>query len=347
VKEQIETIMAPLLTRYGEMGVVVGVIKGERQTVVGLGKSSVKGSGTPDGRRMFEIGSVTKVFTTTLLALMVSEGLVRVEMPVRELLQEFPNLSDEITLLRLATHTSDLPRMPGNFLWSTLRSPRNPYRYYGERSLHTYLKRYRPGDKRNEVYPYAYSNLGMGLLGYALARKLAVSYEEAIRAWIGGRLGMGDTGVTLTEDQQARLVTPHNEQGKATPLWDMKVLMGAGGLRSDIDDLLTFVSMHLDGPQSKLHEVLPLCHRVYVERPDEKIAGIALGWHISEIQDSSLQGYWHNGATNGCMGFIGFVKERGVGVVMLSNYGIGRDGGTDITAYGLKVLEKLAKQITP
>jgi D-alanyl-D-alanine-carboxypeptidase/D-alanyl-D-alanine-endopeptidase len=343
MREQIETVMAPLLMRYGEMEVVVGVLEGGQRVVVGLGKSSIKGPGTPDGKNMYEIGSVTKVFTTTLLALMVRDGLVELEMPVRELLPEFSNLPDEMTLLRLATHTSGLPRLPGNILWSVVRSPRNPYKHYGERQLHAFLKGYRPHGERRAIYPYAYSNLGVGLLAYALARKLGVSYEVAIREWVCGRLGMDDTGITLTEEQQGRLIAPHNERGKVMPLWDMNALAGAGALRSDIDDLLTFVSMHLDQPPGALHEIVPLCHRIYVENPNTTIMGIALGWHVSALQDSRLRAYWHNGATYGCMGFVGFVKERNVGVAMVSNYGVGRSGGTDITEYGLRILEMVAK----
>jgi D-alanyl-D-alanine-carboxypeptidase/D-alanyl-D-alanine-endopeptidase len=234
--------------------------------------------------------------------------------------------------------------LPFNIRWSFLRNPRNPYAHYTIQRLHAYLRSYKRHHKSPSSFPYAYSNLGMGLLGYALARRLGSSYEQAIREYISTPLNLPNTGIALTPVQREHVVTPHTESGKATPLWDMGSLSGAGALRSNADDLLTFLGAHLDQRPGTLTSVLPLCHRIYVEKPTPTLTGIALGWHISALENTTFQAYWHNGSTWGCMAFVGFVKEYNVGVVILSNYGIGRSGGTDITEHGLSFLRLLCTQ---
>jgi CubicO group peptidase (beta-lactamase class C family) len=257
---------------------------------------------------------------------------------VRDILTEYPYLPESITLVRLATHTSGLPRLPSNILWSVLRNPRNPYAHYTAERLHAYLSHYKRRQGGPSSFPYTYSNLGVGLLGYALARRLGISYEQAIQERINTPLNLFNTGITLTPSQHKHLVTPHTEKGKATPLWDLGPLAGAGSLRSNISDMLTFLETHLGRHSTVLTSILPLCHQIYVKKDNTSHVSIALGWHLSPLNNTSYQAYWHNGSTGGCMAFVGFVKECNAGVVILSNYGRGRSGGTDITQHGLSLL---------
>ncbi len=344
MRNQVETIVAPLLTKYVQMGLVIGLLQQDQRTILGSNKLSPLSPTPLDEESIFEIGSVTKVFTTTLLAMMVRDHLVTLDTPIRDILTEYPHLPETITLLQLATHTSGLPRMPSNVLWSLLHNPHNPYAHYTLQHLHTYLKSYNHHQKSPLSFPYVYSNLGMGLLGSLLARRLSSSYEQATREYISAPLHLSNTGIALTPVQRTHLVTPHTESGKVAPLWEIGSLAGAGALRSNVDDLLTFLDAHLNQRPSALTSVLPLCHRVYLETPNPTLTGIALGWHISPLENTTFQAYWHNGFTLGCMAFIGFVKECNVGVVILSNYQIGRSGGTDITEHGLSLLHLLCTQ---
>ncbi len=344
MKNQIDRIFAPLLTKYAQMGLVIGLLEQNQRTIVGSGKMSNAFPAPPNEESIFEIGSVTKVFTTTLFATLVRDHLVTLDTPVRDILTEYPHFPETITLLHLATHTSGLPRLPSNILWSVLRNPRNPYAHYTAEHLHAYLTHCKRRQRSPSSFPYIYSNLGMGLLGHVLARRLGNSYEQVIQERISTPLNLLNTGITLMPTQREHLVTPHTARGNATPLWDMGSLAGAGALRSNASDLLTFLEAHLDHHLTVLTPVLSLCHQIYVEKPNSSLAGIALGWHISILENTPYQAYWHNGSTLGCMAFVGFVKECNAGVVILSNYGVGRSGGTDITKHGLSLLRLICTQ---
>lgn len=102
----VEALVSPLLAQYQYLGLVVGLQSGNRSVVYGYGTHDETSLSVPHARTVFEIGSITKVFTAILLATMVEDGLVSLNTPLRSLLPECPDLPEEITLLRLATHTS-------------------------------------------------------------------------------------------------------------------------------------------------------------------------------------------------------------------------------------------------
>jgi CubicO group peptidase (beta-lactamase class C family) len=298
------------------------------------------------GTTLFEIGSVTKMFTSALLASAVEQGLVQLNDRLCDLLPEFPHLPPAMTLLRLATHTSGLPRLPGNFWPFILRQPRNPYKAYTPAHLLAYLARYESKRRQRPAWRagFCYSNLGYGLLGYILAQRLGLSYEDAVVSRLCAPLGMPDTRITLSPAQRERLATPHSPGGKPTLNWDIPALAGAGALRSTAGDLLKFVAANLGQAPTGLAKVLSACHTVYVKLPPpprgirslmrgwyrrrligniELPFGVALGWHLSRLGTSPYRVYWHNGGTGGYHTFTGFVKDSGTGVVVLANRGRG------------------------
>ena len=214
---------------------------------------------------IFEIGSVTKVFTALLLADMVVRQEVRLDQPVRELLpaefQPKPG-GAEITLLDLAIHHSGLPRLPRNLapFWGTLpaRHADNPYAYYGPDKLAKFLRR--DGLERPEQPEYLYSNVGFGLLGMGLANRLGLSYDEAIQQRICQPLGMQDTKVDLTYEQRCRFLPGHTALGKPATVWHFASLEGAGALHSTLNDMLRFLKAELF-PEGELEAALRLTPR--------------------------------------------------------------------------------------
>ena len=166
------------------------------------------GTAKPDS--IFEIGSISKTFTGLILARMVEEGKVRLDEPVRELLPPgtvAKPQGPEITLLDLATHHSGLPRMPDNFHPANRD---NPYADYGPEQLYAYLSRH--GVAKPPDATFAYSNVGVGLLGYALALHAGRSYPDQLREDITDPLGMPDTVVKLSSAQQQRFLQGYDER---------------------------------------------------------------------------------------------------------------------------------------
>jgi CubicO group peptidase (beta-lactamase class C family) len=327
------------------IGVVVGILDRETTSVQGYGHTRYGTSTAPDGRTLFGIGSISKVFTTTLLAaLIVVEEAVEMHQPVGELLRETPNLPQSITLLSLATHTSGLPRLPRNLWKSVRKNPRDPYANYTEADLLDYLSTVQAADLRQTAGMISYSNVGMGLLGYALSELLGTSYEEAVQRWICRRLALDDTLVTLRPELEQRLAEGHDATGKPTCNFHMPSLPGAGALYSSVDDLLRFLYAHVTYDEP-LSDMLPLilrsyctefarprgflrllgrCRKVLPQQPFPRIdaVGIGLGWVRARLPRSGATAWLHNGGTVGYRSFTAFVRESRTGVIVLNNRGM-------------------------
>jgi CubicO group peptidase (beta-lactamase class C family) len=244
-------------------GMVVGILRGGDQWVAGYGSFDA-GQQPPDEDAIFEIGSVTKVFTTLVLAEMVLRGEVALDDPAQKYLPSTLQMpkwrGQEITLFHLATHTSSLPRLPGN-LWKTMKDRANPYANYQVSDMYEFLSGYklkRPIGSRVE-----YSNLGMGLLGHILGLVAGKSYEELVTECILRPLGMKNTSITLSPDQEGRLAPGHTSRGKVTTNWDIPALAGCGALRSTAGDVLRFMAASMNRATSPLAEAVALCQRLY------------------------------------------------------------------------------------
>ncbi len=247
-------------------GIVVGILRGGDQWVAGFGSLDA-GQQPPDEDAIFDIGSVTKVFTTLVLAEMVLRGEVALDDPAQKYLPRTLQMpkwrGQEITLFHLATHSSSLPRLPHN-LWKTTKDLANPYANYQVSDMYEFLSGYnlkRPIGSRVE-----YSNLGMGLLGHILGLVAGKSFEELVAERILRPLGMNHTSITLSPEQQARLAPGHTSDGKVTANWDIPALAGCGALRSTAGDVLRFMAVSMNRATSPLAEAVGLSQRLYNTR---------------------------------------------------------------------------------
>ena len=177
--------------------------------MVGHGRLAAGDPRVPDADTVFEIGSITKVFTAIVLADMVERDEARLDAPVRELLGPDASLPSrdgiEITPLHLATHSSGLPRLPDNLDPADLA---NPYADYTEADLMDFLSSHDLTRRVGESVEY--SNLGAGLLGHALAVRAGADYETLVTGRVLDPLGMTDTAVALSPSARGRLATGHD-----------------------------------------------------------------------------------------------------------------------------------------
>lgn len=297
------------------VGIVVGLVDDRGIRIVSYGKPNQNSDQLVNADSVFEIGSVTKVFTATLLADMVERGEVSLNDPISKYLPKSvktpTRAGKEITLLDLATQTSGLPRMPGNF---APKDPQNPYADYSVEQMYAFISGYTL--TRDIGAKYEYSNLGVGLLGHILALRSRTDYETLVRTRIGRPLKMDSTGIKLTPEMQARLAAGHNAVGRPLPNWDLPTLAGAGALRSTVNDMLKFVTANLGLKKSPLLTAMQKAHQSQHDTgvPDLEIG---LGWHILKKFDTEI--VWHNGGTGGYHSFIGFDQKKRKGVVVLSN----------------------------
>ncbi len=293
--------------------IVVGVITKHSKRIVSYGKFDADDPRIPDGETVFEIGSISKVFTSLLLCDMVLHGEVKLSDPVSKYLPDSVRMptrhGKQITLLELAMHYSGLPRMPSNF---HPKDPSNPYADYSVQQMYDFLSHYNlprdPGAK------YEYSNLGGGLLGHVLALRAGTDYETLLHTRITGPLGMTHTAVQFTPEMKANLAPGHSEGMSRTSNWDIPTFAGAGGIRSTLDDMLIFLSANMGVLKTPLRPAMK--KMLSVRKAAMPGVEIAMGWHILTNGEEIV---WHNGGTGGYHTFMGFSPHRKVGVVVLSN----------------------------
>lgn len=315
-------------------GIVVGIVSPCGREVYAYGSKTTEGGGAVDEKTLFEIGSIGKPFTALLLADMVERGELSFNDPIDEFLPDSLKVpvynEHSIRLIDLATHTSGLPVIPDNLAPA---DENNPYADYTIEQMYSALVR--SSLRRNPGEQYEYSNLGPGLLGHILSLVSGKSYEELVVERITDELGMPDTRVTLTPEQQSRLAKGYRD-GDAIPLWDNPTLAGAGALRSTVHDMLTFLAANLGLQESRLFEAMQVTHLPRYGVNETMQVGLA--WHIRDLDD--LQIIEHHGATGGYWGFAGFIKDQQIGVVVLTNT------FQDIDPIGLDLLQAASRSTT-
>jgi D-alanyl-D-alanine-carboxypeptidase/D-alanyl-D-alanine-endopeptidase len=303
---------------HQSVGIVVGMIGPDGRKVVPYGALEKGDPRVLNGDTVFEIGSVTKVFTSLLLSDMAQRGQVALTDPVSKYLPDSVRMPQrngkQITLQDLATHTSGLPRLPANL---KPKDSANPYADYSVAQMYEFLSSYElPRDIGSQ---YEYSNLGGGLLGHVLTRYAGMDYEALVRARITVPLDMKSTSVALSPEMKARMAAGHDGKMKPVANWDLPTLAGAGALRSTANDMLTFLAANLGYTKSPLAPAMAAM--LDVRRPSGTPGlEVALAWHIySRPPDDTV--IWHNGGTGGYRSFIGYDAKTRIGVVVLANAG--------------------------
>ena len=305
--------------------IVVGVIDNKGPRYYCFGKKSPTDSAVNE-HTIYEIGSISKVFTGILLAHQSEAGKVDINDPAQKYLPSTVQVpkrgGKEITLGNLSDHTSGLPRMPDNF---NPKDFSNPYADYTVEQMYAFLSGYQlPRDVGAE---YEYSNLAQGLLGHILALNAGASYEDLMISTIAGPLGMKETKIVLDENMKKNLAIGHSG-GREVSNWDIPTLAGAGGIRSSVHDMLKFLAANIGLTQTPMRSAMDKSHETRHFKAGE--ARVGLAWHISKGKLGDV--IWHNGGTGGYRTFAGFVKETQKGVVVFTN---STEGADDI---GFKLL---------
>ncbi|WP_299437717.1 serine hydrolase domain-containing protein [uncultured Aquimarina sp.] len=262
---------------------------------------------------VFHIGSITKVFTSTLLADFAIHKEVDLDAPIQEFmdipLNKIKKEGKSITLKMLSNHTSGLPRLPSGMMMSSIMNPDNPYANYTQEKLNTYLKdKMKP--KRIPGTSMEYSNLGAGLLGDILANISKKTYEELVQERIFSKYKM--TSSTMIPEKVAeKTIDGLTAKGTIAQPWTKQTLHGAGGVLSNVEDLSKFAIANF-----KKDTVLDF-QRIKTFEKNKKMS-VSLGWHIITSKTGD-ELYFHNGATGGYMSSMLLNTKNKKGVIILSN----------------------------
>ncbi|NGX28397.1 MAG: Beta-lactamase [Candidatus Anoxychlamydiales bacterium] len=322
---EIENIMKECVDGGHTQGMVIGIIKEDGTKFYKYGQMAVDDSTPIDENAIFETGSITKIFTSLLLAQMVRNGDVKMDDPIEMYLPKgvkVPQFNGKkITFDHLATHSAGFDYMPENFIMSDMY---NPFRGYSVESLYDYLSNYEldyePGTQ------YKYSNVCVGLLSHILSLLTNKEFEELVTERLLKDLQMDSTIVNILPEMEKRFPKAHMRD-KIVPHWKCEVFEGAGALHSTPKDLARFIEANLGFYKTDLY---PLLKEACQSRGSQEVPYLDVGheWNISYQYKPEM--IYHGGATGGHQIFIGFCPETKTGVVVCSNscawiYDIGRN----------------------
>lgn len=323
LKPKIDELVQPYLDQKLAVGFTIGIIKSGEKAVFGYGKNSLADSTVPDGKTIFEIGSVSKVFTGMLLADAVVQKQISIDQTAQEILGDRATLNivdDKPVLLKhLSTHMSGLPRLPFGFMPT---DPDDPYQDYSPELLYQSLNKGKSLIAPGETH--AYSNFAVGLLGHLLSIKNDCSYAELLKRRITQPLGMADTVIALSDEQKKRFIQGHMQGGREAAPWHLNALVGAGGIRSSTDDMLKFIGAVINpssadtDDEDGVSKMIELAWQQQLPATDSTFA-MGLGWMIAK----DGQTRWHSGQTGGYHSIIYANRKLNAGVVLLANTGEG------------------------
>jgi len=333
-----KTLSTRVDQQHWATGIVVGIVTAQGTHAIAYGTTTKGGTQKVDADTVYDIGSITKVFTALTLADMAQHKDVALDDPVAKFLPEGTVLpkdgTRQITLTDLATHTAGLPLRPDNL---ASKDPDNKYAEYSEADLYQFLAHAKSAHPIGSTYDY--SNPSFGLLGMVLALREATDLDTLIERRILKPLGMDDTLRAATPAMQSRMAQGYSYDVALTDLtpaehWDFgSGVAGAGGYRSTANDMMKFLQAILGTRASSLGPALAAMTKT--RRPGGMMpaTAIALAWNILDQDGREIA--WKNGSVGGFRAFIGYDVAARTGVVVLANAQTGT-GGDDI---GLHILD--------
>lgn len=307
----------------------IGVLENGNWTKIGYQLEDNKFVKIKNEDKIFEVGSITKTFTASLIMKLVDEGKMKLTDPIQEYLpfqmaqDSFKN--NTITIQHLITHTSGLSSGPPSFTLPYLKAliftPKNPNRNFKAKHYYRYLKKFKldyvPGQK------WDYNNAGYGLLGAFVRDINGKSWEKSVQENIFVPLGMRDSYFAIDKNNEDSFIVGITAKGKKSKPWQMKFINPAGAIKSTLNDMILYTSAQIEASRGNLgffeatHDPL----NFQIKMPKDKLwKGNAMGlgwWHNFEDEQKTF--IWHGGSSGGYTAFIGFSKTDERAVVILSN----------------------------
>lgn len=298
-------------------GFIVGIIDNDSTYFLSFGNEV--GVKTPlNANHIFEIGSITKSFTATLVSLLEKDGMISKKGIVNHYLPiEFQNPRlKKLTIEDLINHKSPFPKRPYYF-GEKEEDPQNPYEFYSKNDLLKFYSRYVP-DKQKE---FNYSHINYALLEIILESVANLEYEELLKQYLFNPLNMENSFVHFKEKKQ-NVVTPGVDRTtENTKPWTFSSFAGSEGIKTTAGDLINYMKAFMAISSTSLDNNLPELTTYNHTSFNSKLF-TSMGWHVLKINKNN-RAILSNGGTNGHSAFIGMVPENKTGVVVLSNSSFG------------------------
>lgn len=324
--KDLEEEVNDIADQYVKVGLIIGIIDNQqKRQVFSYGSKSMEIGDPPDENTVFDIGSTTKTFTATLMADLYLTGNFTDDTVSHYLPSDQVTLptwnGKEITFAQIATHTSGLPRTPHEDGSVYPRLPgfdeRNPYRVYTTEDVYDYLTHYcqlkfEPGTW------WEYSNTGFGLLGHIVGLIDHSSYETVLKRDIFQVLGMTNSSLFLTNEQEQNYAQGYDTGFNETSFYIANdIFQGAGFIKSSLNDMFIYLEANMGLKDTSLKDAMELAHTPQMHQGSMGDQGLA--WFILELDDGQTIVY-SGGDTNGHSAYVGFNKSTSTGAIILSNY---------------------------
>ncbi|MGB3343249.1 MAG: serine hydrolase [Aequorivita sp.] len=328
-KEIAETIFSKSKDLRNNTQLSIAIIHNGKTNYFGIIKLNDTIKPAENQKKIFEIGSITKVFTSTVLASLVVDNKIKLTDDVNFYYPFTFKDNIKISFESLANHTSGLPRLPENLDSS---NKINPYKSYGKTELEEYLQNLMKLENETSK-TYSYSNLGTGLLGYTLGLSQETNFQTLLQKKIFDKYKM-ENSFPSSQHLGNRLIKGLNKNGEIVSNWDFDVLLGAGGILSTTEDLAKFANAQFN-PKNK---ELELTRKTTFQIKDD--TKIGLGWHkVESTTGNDL--LWHNGGTGGYSSSIVMKVEEKTAVIILANV---FDINDKIDALSYELINKIPKK---
>ena len=309
---QIDSIHQVLAQLPNNAQLSVAIIDGEQVSYYGAKKEDGSIRTIQNNNNVYEIGSITKVMTSTILASLVYEGKIELKKPLQEYvpypLKHGQKNGNTITIEMLSNHSSGLTRMPSGMIFDLLFRYDNPYAKYDLGRMEKYFKKKmklnrKPGEKSE------YSNIGVAYLGHVLEYVANKPYDELLDHYVISKYNLSTTSLDRKKIAN-QLVKGIDGDGKVVSNWDLNAFAPAGALLSSVKDMSKFAQANFNNDP-----ILELQRKKTFQYKED--IDIALGWLIFNKDGEKI--YWHNGGTGGYTSAMALNIEKKTGAVILSN----------------------------
>ncbi len=335
-KTELDLIVDSIVSNYASsplsVGLSIGIILNNKTFYYHYGAFEKGTNKLPTNETIYEIGSISKTFTGTLLAKAIEDNKVKLEDDIRKYLPascaRLEYKGSAIILKHLVNHTSRIPKIPTNLMQQKEYNLTNPYKNYTKKLLYEYLSTLQIDTLPGLIQEY--SNTGMALLGIILQTVYKKSYEQLIQEYITKPIGMNKTFVTVPSTLE-NFYTKGYTNGVETNHWDLGDIPGCGGIKSTIEDMLNYMNANLNETKT----FYKTAHQITYQKGKQSSA---FAWFINSNTEPPI--IWHNGGTGGFTSFCGMIKGKKCAVILLSNTS---DNRNEVNEMGVTILKYLQK----
>ncbi|MBQ0734253.1 serine hydrolase domain-containing protein [Aquimarina celericrescens] len=289
-----------------------------------------------DDRTIFEIGSVSKTFTSYILASMQVKGIIHKDDHLTDYMfssLENKKVFEPVLLKNLATHTSGIP-LTGTDDWQVLQKDQrfNPESQFDLLTKEFIYEKLAKMDSLNNFGTYRYSNVGLSILSFVLQKKTSLSYQELLQKLISDPLQLKDLYLEVPQDKVHRIAMPHQKELQV-PLIELSDTKAAGGVKTTMPDMLVYLNS-LANPKTKAQKQI---QQLLFEPQftDNNLKHLGLSWGIYKLAGEQV--YFHNGGTYGSGSIAIICPSKKLAIALFANSQV----TSEVQSYGIKIIEEI------